>query len=197
MMQPGQLQRWGIGEAIAAAKLNEPVDVLKRMNGVGPAMQVIGPPIPEGGEAVGVPEKFKVEAGQPGSQYALQPDFFYATRLSTGEEHIKVAKPYELRRTTSHLKAVYLSEFRVSIRYEFTSADRHNRRRAAQLDYPFITQLQMVWDEYVPNKIVNAQWLGEEGTRVEDDEDLEGVEWEDMNSAGRVWSVLPIGFLPQ
>jgi hypothetical protein len=48
MNQPSILQSWNVGEAIRAAKLNQPVDLLNRMRGNGPARQHMPHPIPEG-----------------------------------------------------------------------------------------------------------------------------------------------------
>lgn len=189
MMQPGELTIVRPGEAVTADLHNQAKHVLKRMNGVGPAAQVIGHLIPEGGTGTGNTEKFKVITANPGAQYAMKGEYYFATRLSTDEEHIKIAKPWMLRRSTWVGRIQYLNEFRMSVEYLSVGSDIHTRRRVRQVELPFISQLQMIWPEYAPNDIINAQQLGEEGTGVE------GVEWEDMNETGRVWSVLPLGLL--
>ncbi len=149
--------------------------------------------------AAGIPEKFRVVVGP--SPYGMRADYFTVVKLGVErdpetnlyrpEDLVKIAKPWELRRSTSDGRTRYLEEFRVTVRYEFRSATNHVRRTATQTDVPHISQLQMIWNEYAANEFINAQHLGEEGT------DVDGVEWEDLNETGRVWSVLPVGFLTQ
>lgn len=183
-----RLHDWRPGDPLNATDLDPPNRAIETILGAqSVAQEVLYPPLAQGG---GLPEKFTVETANPGATYAVQADFFYATQLSTGEEHVKIAKPHSLRRTTSENKVRYLSEFRVAVQYTF---DRdgviHNRRRATHVEMSHIWQLQMIWPEYAGYNVVNAQQLGEDGTGVE------GVEWEEVDSA-RVWSVLPLGFLP-
>lgn len=182
------LHDWLPGDPLRAAHLDPPNRTIEAMLGAqSVAQEVLYPPLSPGG--TGNTEKFKVITANPGAQYAMKGEYYFATRLSTGEEHIKIAKPWMLRRSTWVGRIQYLNEFRMSVEYLSVGSDIHTRRRVRQVELPFISQLQMIWPEYASNDIINAQQLGEEGTGVE------GVEWEDMNETGRVWSVLPLGLL--
>lgn len=294
MIQPGTLQRWRIGEALKADKLNQPVDKLNRMAGVGPARQHMPRPIPEGGESEtvarlvavtavegemlltrtvkrhiveelpwdgrwefageetpmrpwplvdvaeyesfvtgldadglveedgrifdarkrgtlwfvarpsgggsGVVEKFRVEhsLGANDPNPPMQDDFFYATRLSTDEERIRVAKPYELRVTPWNNQTVFIDALGTDVTYSydlFTAPVDFNERLAVREDQPQVRETQIIWPLYhtrarpgTPDSIIKAVQIGEEVTGID------GVEWEDTNDAGRVWTLLPASF---
>jgi hypothetical protein len=152
-----------------------------------------------GGGGTSVNRFLVVEGSAP---WGMQPEYFTAvkagverdpdTNLYRPEDLVKIAKPWMLRRSTSDGRTRYLNEFRVTVQYTFDLGGIiHNRRTARLVELQHVFNLEMIWPEYSANDIINAQHLGEEGT------DVEGVEWEDMNETGRVWSVLPLGLLPQ
>lgn len=203
MMQPGQLQRWGVGEALKSAKLNEPVDVLNRLRGVGTANQFIGHPIPEGG-AGGAVELFRVmnEREFPEGEHAMQNDYFYAEHVSTGETKIKVAKPWKLRTTPWHDTTEWLTEFDVEVTYIYPhrlfEPLNFNYRWATREDEPNIRAVQIIWPAYgtdphifTATDFVWAAFVGEEATKID------GVDWQDMNVDSRVWSLFPAAFQAQ
>lgn len=202
MIQSGELALWDVGEALKAAKLNQPVELLRRMNGIGRANQHIPNAIPEGGAGAGVIEPFQVLTRQEQEDpYPMQDDYFYAKRLLADDDTVvKIAKPYRLRKTPWDGKTVRLTAFRVDVTYEYfplSGAGRNQsfKRYATRDDEPFLRQTQTIWPEWVITQSANpsidiilAVHLGEEGTMVD------GVEWEELGSE-RGWKVLPQEFV--
>lgn len=153
--------------------------------------------------AAGNTEKFQVMNDRDREGSVMHDDWFYAERPSTGEVDIKIAKPHKLQVTPWNGRTVRLNEFSVYVKYSNYSPATGARRRATQVDadgtplFPFIQRLEMIWPEYGTNRdsrtaedIIKAVQIGEEATGIE------GVDWEDTNDSARVWTVLPLGFLP-
>lgn len=210
MIQQGPLDIVAPGDAITAELHNQPKHVLRRMGVPGPAQQVIGHPIPEGGTGSGIIDKFRIMNDREFSQVerpSVRDDFFYATRLSTDETRIKVAKPNELRTTPwdRHLREkagltekVWLDEFDVYVTYVYPhrlfAPLNFDKRWATRDDEPNIRATQIIWPAYwhavhidTPIGIIKAVQIGEEATGIE------GVEWEDIESC-RTWTVFPAAF---
>jgi hypothetical protein len=133
MIQPGTLQRWRIGEALRADRLNQPVDKLNRMAGVGPAQQVIGHPIPEAVD--GRPTRFVITNASDFGDYLV-------CSTPSGVSDVYVAKPWGLRRTPFDDMPP-----RNDMTYAYTS----NTRRIATLTVGEETETE--------NQVINPPWL--------------------------------------
>jgi hypothetical protein len=186
----GQLDNFTRGERITADKLNQPRAILRQLTRpVGLSTQVMSTPI-AGPGAGGAPELFEFQE--------LDREYFYAKHLATNEERIKIAKPHHLRVEPWNGVTEYLAGLDVEVRYSYTDLIKGTRRYATREDRPHAREHQIIWREYpidvtrdnVPTTYIWAIHVGDgpEGTRLDD------VEWEDINQAGRRWTVIPEHF---
>lgn len=192
------LHNWRHGDPLRAADLDPPNRAIEAMLGAqSVAQEVLYPPLVEGAGNV---ELFQVmnERDRGDGPGIMQRDYFYAKQLSTGETRIKVAKPHKLQTSPWNGRTVYLTAFRTYVTYSNYTPTTGVRRRATRRDEPFVVEWEFISPEYMTERdpdltdtsedIIKAAMIGEDATGIE------GVDWEDMNDSGRVWSVLPAAF---
>jgi hypothetical protein len=195
-MQPGILERWRKGEPLLAEKLNQPVDLLARGRGAGPANQVIPHPIAPG-EAPAAMQRaafwFKRMFDDHFDAYRLGADGQPLTD-ETGERLIyQVAKPFDLRTTPFHRRRVRWFFLQFDVTYFYSTGDIRTATRSDTGDSFF----EIIWKPYEEPTFVTGdpdhnihQWIwadkvGEALTGVP------GVEWLDRNDNGRLWAEPP------
>lgn len=155
-------------------------------------------------------DRFLSSAQRP----AMRNDYFFAVKPGTevdpdtdfyaDEDLVKIAKPHKLQTAPWNNRTVHLNEFSIYVKYTNYVSSPVQRRRATQWDpppedralFPFIQRTEMIWPEYGTDRdsltgedIIKAVQVGAAATGIE------GVHWEDTNDSGRVWTVLPLGFL--
>jgi len=174
-MTTAQLEEWQSGEVIAASKLNQPVRHINRnLPHAGPPRQVVGAAVAGGRMTV---RRFQVRQ--------VKGDYLVCRTLdvsnNAGDDDIKVAKPYLLRRTP------FDGETRNGISYTYSS---DTEREADDGDD---TEDQVVVPSYVEH---GDDETGDEiyairaptgGTGVVDSEN-NAVSWLDLNVDGRAWA---------
>ena len=169
------LTGWKPGDPLSAAKLQEPIEVLKNIGRVRPGGQVIKEPA----KAIQL-RMFKV--------IELDTDVikcFTWDGMAKGDDEILVALPYLLRKTPFD-KATRVGPDRAGISYEYS--DFHLRVATNEDDD---TEDQILVASYEEDDIIFAMKGIFSNTSVYHDPgaDEEPVIWLDMNNDGRFWAL--------
>lgn len=134
-----------------------------------------------GGQATGTIEPFRI--------MFVREDWVYATRLRTGEDDVKVAKPYSLRRTPWSGTTVRIVYLNILVTYAYDPMLITSDKRTATIQATGEEFTEIVIPQYRPGtgEIMLAAHVGLD-PMISPEWD---VQWADLNVAGRAWAVMP------
>ena len=175
-----KLLDWKIGDKLTAEHLQQVVTVLKALGGMGPTSQILPPQ-----DTSHFVRMFKVKA--------LDKDViicFEWNGLEKGEDEVKVALPFLLRKTPFDEATREDPELRAGISYVYSEFNLRVATKAGEGEDDDETEDQIIVDSYEEDDIIFAMKGVFGNTSVyHDEEEEEPIIWVDMNLDGRYWAL--------